>query len=69
MGMVAPSAHHSGSTRSATKPSIVKMIQKILRSTAPKCIGAMALRPYCSSANAKIELPDAMATCCLPPLR
>jgi hypothetical protein len=29
----------------------------------------VAPRPYGSSANAKIELPDAMATCCLPPLR
>ena len=65
MGKVAPSAHHSGSTRSATNPSIVKVIQKILRSTALKCNA----RLYCSSANAKIELPEAIATCCLPPLR
>jgi hypothetical protein len=69
MGIVAPSAHHSGSTKSATNPSIVKVIQKILRSTALKCNGAAAPRLYCSSANAKIELPEAIATCCLPPLR
>ena len=69
MGIVAPRAHHNGSTRSATNPSIVNVIQKILRSTALKSSGAVALPPYCSSANAKIELPDAIATCCLPPLR
>jgi hypothetical protein len=32
--MVAPSAHHIGNTKSASKPNIVKVIQKILRSTA-----------------------------------
>jgi hypothetical protein len=36
MGMVAPSAHHIGSTKSATKPKIVKVIQKIFRSTLPQ---------------------------------
>ena len=65
MGIVAPSAHHSGSTRSATSPNIVKVIQKILRSTVLKC----SAETYCSSANAKIEFPEAIATCCLPPLR
>jgi hypothetical protein len=40
MGMVAPSAHHSGSTKSATKPNSVKVIQKIFRSTALKSTGA-----------------------------
>jgi len=65
MGIVAPRAHHSGSTTSATNPSIVKVIQKILRSTVLKC----SARLYCSNANAKIELPEAIATCCLPPLR
>src|SRR5216684_3814779 len=30
--MVAPSAHHSGRTKSATRPRTVKVIQKILRS-------------------------------------
>ena len=30
--MVAPKAHHSGKTKSATNPSTVKLIQKIFRS-------------------------------------
>ncbi len=34
IGMVAPSAHHIGSTKSAISPNIVKTIQKIFRSTA-----------------------------------
>ena len=33
MGIVAPSAHHMGSAKSASRPNIVKMIQKIFRST------------------------------------
>jgi hypothetical protein len=32
MGMVAPSAHQSGRTKSAASPSTVNEIQKILRS-------------------------------------
>jgi hypothetical protein len=32
MGIVAANAHHSGKTKSAAKPSTVKLIQKIFRS-------------------------------------
>jgi hypothetical protein len=42
MGIVAPSAHHSGSTKSATKPNSAKVTQKIFRSTVLKSIGAKA---------------------------
>jgi hypothetical protein len=37
--MVAPSAHHSGSTKSATNPNSAKVTQKIFRSTVLKSIG------------------------------
>jgi hypothetical protein len=40
--MVAPSAHHSGSMKSATKPNNAKVTQKIFRSTVLKSIGAKA---------------------------
>ena len=53
MGMVAPSAHHMGSITSATSPNIVKVIQKILRSTVLKSSEARTctrrantIRPY-----------------------
>jgi len=39
MGIVAPSAHQSGSTKSATKAKSVKVIQKIFRSTVLQSIG------------------------------
>jgi hypothetical protein len=35
IGMVAASAHQSGSARSATRPSTVNVIQNILRSISP----------------------------------
>ena len=33
MGIVAPTAHHSGRIKSASSPSAVNVIQKIFRST------------------------------------
>src|SRR5271154_2409683 len=58
MGIVAPSAHHSGSTKSATKPNSAKMSQKIFRSTALKSNGLVAGKQL-SEGLKLLFLPDA----------
>ncbi len=45
MGIIAPSAHHSGSAKSAIKLKIVNVVQKIFRCTVLKSNGNDARYP------------------------
>ena len=51
MGMVAPSAHHSGRTKSATRPRHVNTIQKIFRSSPKSTTCTLPKPPFKSSSD------------------